>query len=559
VPGRELRNHAIVGGYGHLGSRIAQELVARGCQVVVVDREAEGHLRPHIEAAGCRPLGGDLRDDYVLTRAGVDRARCFLATTGDDRTNLEAGILARQLSPRTSVIVSLFDQTLASRVERAFDLEALSPSYLSSPAFIATATDDSLVAALRVDDCHLGFYRGDPPREDGRVHGIPLRRRGEDLAVAERDSCVLGDACLMAAVQRPQPEVRPRRRPGPAARIAPSVISRTGLLRRLWLTWRRAGRINRLLITSLLAVAAVSTWVFSAFGGMHPLNALYFVVATLTTTGYGDINLLKAPAPLKAYGIVLMLAGIGLLAGLYAIIANYIVSARVEALLGRRPVHLRNHTLVVGLGKVGFQVAYDLAVLGEHVGAVEINDDSDNVQAARAMFPVVIGNAARASILDKARVDQARVIIAATDDPMLNLSIVLHARDRNPAIRTIMRTHDVALAARLESLGLDGVLSTSAIAAPAFVDAALYQGVEGSFQWGDQDAMVARVVVGAASPLAGKTVAEVGDDLGVAVLLLAEGEGADYRPATAEDSLKPGHKVVLLVTRAKLDALPVLG
>ena len=39
------------------------------------------------------------------------------------------------------------------------------------------------------------------------------------------------------------------------------------------------------------------------------LDALYFVVVTFATVGYGDINLLEAPAEVKVYGIVAIMLG----------------------------------------------------------------------------------------------------------------------------------------------------------------------------------------------------------------------------------------------------------
>src|SRR2546421_106602 len=51
---------------------------------------------------------------------------------------------------------------------------------------------------------------------------------------------------------------------------------------------------------SFLLLAAVL--VFAAALHLRPIDALYFVVTTATTTGYGDISLHDAPAWLKLFG-----------------------------------------------------------------------------------------------------------------------------------------------------------------------------------------------------------------------------------------------------------------
>lgn len=66
----EMKNVLITGGAGFIGSHIAETLVARGCDVTVIDNLASGHIE-NIEGLGDKVnfIEGDIRDGTILSRA----------------------------------------------------------------------------------------------------------------------------------------------------------------------------------------------------------------------------------------------------------------------------------------------------------------------------------------------------------------------------------------------------------------------------------------------------------------------------------------------------------
>ena len=98
-----------------------------------------------------------------------------------------------------------------------------------------------------------------------------------------------------------------------------------------------------------------------------------------------------------------------------------------------RRVHLRftrDHTVVCGLGRKGLLVAEELARRGERVVAVEKDERNEHIRSAREHgVTVVLGDAALADVLRRARVARARRVLAVCGDDGVNASVAVHARE----------------------------------------------------------------------------------------------------------------------------------
>jgi Trk K+ transport system NAD-binding subunit len=523
-----------------------------------------------------------------------------VVTGEDDRENLEIALAARQRNANLRVVIRLFDEGMAHGVERAAGFVALSSDFLAAPAFVAAATDESIVAAFDVDGATLALFGDEDHAKRGattnptavvrRGHGLSLddgtegdddhMGRGGGTApggsTAPKDGTAPVDGTapggtaapghgherlwvslrgVVPGVQAGQSRGRKaarerdhRRLPGRVVRPGPARTITSSLERLLYFPvalWRHAGPTVKALLVTSLAMLVVSVVVFSVFMGLNPLDAFYFVIATITTTGYGDINLSGAGWALKVYGTLMMFAGAATLAVLFALVADYFLTERIETLLGRRKVDLRDHVVVVGLGRVGYRVAQALRALGETVVAIELDGDSDKVAAARLQMPVVVGSATRAAVLAQAGVERARALIAATDDTMLNVAVALQAREHNADLVTVVRAFDAETASRLGGLCFHALLSTSAIAAPMFADAALRRDVLASFRWNGEDVLVMRWT----TPDGGMPATGLHAPAGVAPVLVAECAGALPRLVRPQEVLEGGRSVVVLGLR----------
>ena len=151
------------------------------------------------------------------------------------------------------------------------------------------------------------------------------------------------------------------------------------------------------LMTGFGALVAVAVAYFHMRMQLSWLDALYFVVVTVATVGYGDITLKDASPVTKVAGIALILASTVFIWMIFSLTVDNIIKRRVQLALGRKRYGCRDHVILCGLGRLGSFIAEGLLARGEHVLVVERNEDAPAVAHLRALgADVYIGVAAAA-------------------------------------------------------------------------------------------------------------------------------------------------------------------
>jgi voltage-gated potassium channel len=146
-----LRNHIVLVGLGKSGLRIARELREVRETFVAIEKDPEGEFVSELQEQDVPVIFGDARHRKVLEKANVEHARAIILATDDDLANFDAALTAREVKPDIKVVMRLFDDTLARKVTKAFDLKAISVSQVAAPAFVAAATDRNVFHAFELD------------------------------------------------------------------------------------------------------------------------------------------------------------------------------------------------------------------------------------------------------------------------------------------------------------------------------------------------------------------------------------------------------------------------
>jgi voltage-gated potassium channel len=126
--------------------------------------------------------------------------------------------------------------------------------------------------------------------------------------------------------------------------------------------------------------------------------------------------------------------------------------------LDRQIARLSEHFLICGFGRVGQQIAHDLAEAGAKFVVVDDNPDVREVAEEMGVL-LVEGRGSDDEILAEAGLDRARGVIACVDSDAENIFITLTARERRPDISIVARAARDSSEPKLLRAGANEVVS----------------------------------------------------------------------------------------------------
>lgn len=190
---RPISDHVIVAGLGNVGTRILGQLHDLGIGVVCVDKDADAAGIPLARRLGLRVVIGETTREETLLAAGVASCRALVSVTDSDIVNLETALHARALAEKPRIVLRLYDDDLAERVQKTVgNTISRSVPYLAAPAFAAAMLEHQVLRTIPVGrhvlliaDVPVGAGADLAGRRVDDVHGgsaarlIALRRRGE--------------------------------------------------------------------------------------------------------------------------------------------------------------------------------------------------------------------------------------------------------------------------------------------------------------------------------------------------------------------------------------------
>jgi Trk K+ transport system NAD-binding subunit len=509
-----MHGHIIVSGDDALATTIVHELNSAGARIVRIGAAAE------------------------LADAGISHARAVVCVGAQDAPNLEIALLARKANPKVRVVARLSNDVLRSAVaadngpgavldvadlaapsvveaclsHTAHPLEAAGIEFVVSGA---EAPRDSTLRRLYGDLAPVAVIHGENSPDPGDVVACP----GRDEPVHAGDwTTMIGTADELAArgiTIKPRTATRSRR--SPLWRAYDAVLTVRHDADPLFL------RAAAATLTLFLGSTIMLRFAYHK-PGMSWSDAVYFAAETITTVGFGDFSFLQQPIWLRLFSVMLMFAGVTVIAVLVAFAADLLLSRRIGYSSGRRRVrHMRNHIVVVGLGSFGIRVVRDLHAAGYDVAVIERDENNRFLSSAAELdVPVIFGDATVDQTLGQAGLEHARAVAVLTKDDVANIEIGIVLREmlgprfmpelkRNRRhVPIVLRVYDRALVGAVsQRFGFENVRSTVDLAAPWFIGAAMGLHVMGTFSVGQRSFMLGGMRVGVGSELDGLLMVEL--------------------------------------------------
>jgi voltage-gated potassium channel len=189
------------------------------------------------------------------------------------------------------------------------------------------------------------------------------------------------------------------------------------------------------------------------------LQAFYRAVVSSSLTG---LDTVPKNDGARILTIFLVLAGISI----FAYVGSLVVEAIARDVVGglwaerrrRRAIEaLRDHFIICGFGRVGRRVAEEFRKAGAPFVVLDFSESAvDAAQEQKVLF--IEGNGTNDEDLRRAGLEQARGLVAASDDDADNLYIALSARAAKPDLLIVARASDGEAAKKLQLAGADRVV-----------------------------------------------------------------------------------------------------
>jgi voltage-gated potassium channel Kch len=206
-------------------------------------------------------------------------------------------------------------------------------------------------------------------------------------------------------------------------------------------------------------------------------DAIYMVLLTVYTVGYGEVRPIDTPY-LHTVTIATMVLGCtGMILVTGALVQALTVFQLQQILGGGRMKQdidkLKNHVIICGFGRIGLMLARELHAGGSPFVVLE-RDDRRRAEAEALGYLCLEGDATEEKSLLAAGVQRARILATVLPDDALNVFITLSARSLNPHIEIIARGEEPSTETKLLQAGANKVVLPTHIGAERIAEMILF-------------------------------------------------------------------------------------
>lgn len=231
-----------------------------------------------------------------------------------------------------------------------------------------------------------------------------------------------------------------------------------------------ASRVYRSLAwasAAMVLVMATGTVGYRLIGGEQYswMDCFYMTFVTVTTIGYAEIVDLSHNPGGRVFTVFIAALGIATLTYMLSTVTAFILESDINQAWRRKRMmqaisKMSGHYIVCGVGRVGTNVAHELAATGREF--VVMDSDLKHLETFLEKYPTqayMHADATDNDVLLAAGVMQARGVFAVAADDSQNLVISLSAKQLNPNVRVVARCHDLKNVEKTRKAGADEIVS----------------------------------------------------------------------------------------------------
>jgi voltage-gated potassium channel len=291
------------------------------------------------------------------------------------------------------------------------------------------------------------------------------------------------------------------------------------------------------------------------------LDSFYFAVTTLV--GFRDAH--QVSSATKIFTIIYITAGLVVVGVAFSnllalLLEGDLVGFFRERRMEKRMANLKDHVIVCGFGKTGFQAAWEIKQMDIPFIIIEKDvDKTGNPRFEGELF--LVGNAMDELTLERAGITRARGLITALSTDADNVLVTLTARQMAPELAIVARSSKLGTENKLKAAGANYIVSPYEIGgrrmASLLVNPELMNYVDVLLDKNHLELAIEHILIRPGSQLAGKAMREVRLRESTGALIVGihhPGQELQFNPTGAE-VFQAGDVLLAMGAHSALDAL----
>ncbi len=193
-------------------------------------------------------------------------------------------------------------------------------------------------------------------------------------------------------------------------------------------------------------------------------DVLWYIVATITTIGYGDV--IPVTYWGRALGFVAMLSSLGVYGFIIGQIANFMTTLREQSELGLNGTSFKNHVVIMGWNDFGNSVISHLVAAGRQVAV--ITKDRASIDIIREYYPAekvytLYSDYNNFDLIEKANIHSAAIVFINLHDDAEKLVYIINIKKRFAKLNYVVMLDNGNLKNTFQNAGVTYAISKNEI------------------------------------------------------------------------------------------------
>ena len=188
-------------------------------------------------------------------------------------------------------------------------------------------------------------------------------------------------------------------------------------------------------------------------------DAVYWVIVTITTVGYGDFT----PKTMggRITFVLVALGGIGTIAYVIEQLVSFSTKSALKKLFGSGAVKMKKHTIIVGWNTKAEEAIKELR--NENEEFLVVGSELDQAELNAREIPHISGDPTKSETLNRCGIEDAKTMMIPLENDSETIMIALATRRLNPGIKIVATCETREHVEMMRGAGIDHIISYAEI------------------------------------------------------------------------------------------------